>query len=304
MIGTPYQKKVAAAVAAYPRNLAPVVEKELLHYEILKFLSANGYLDKLVFMGGTSLRLCHGGVRYSEDLDFVIKDGFDINAMRTLGASLKEHFEQDIGVNLNVNEPKYLKTGERNTEGINVDKWHFSFETNLHRRDLPRQKVKMEVADVPAYTSVPTRITNNYPVYLSDNDQVVLYAESLEEILADKVVAFNATGADRIRYRDIWDIQWLLSKGTTLNMDLVSKKIKDYQIQDMHGKVATRLAQLPDIILGETFSAEMQRFLEPDVLQATLKDTDFKNQCIQKMTPLLERVCDSLDPPHDELSPS
>lgn len=43
MIGIPYHKKVAAAVVAYPRNLAPVVEKELLHYEILKFLNANGY---------------------------------------------------------------------------------------------------------------------------------------------------------------------------------------------------------------------------------------------------------------------
>ena len=50
--------------------LRPVVEKELLHYEILRALDEAAVLDKLVFQGGTSLRLCHGAPRYSEDLDF------------------------------------------------------------------------------------------------------------------------------------------------------------------------------------------------------------------------------------------
>lgn len=51
-------------------NLRPVVEKELLHYDILFCLSEAGLLKGLIFQGGTSLRLCYGSNRFSEDLDF------------------------------------------------------------------------------------------------------------------------------------------------------------------------------------------------------------------------------------------
>ena len=51
--------------------MRPVVEKELLHYEIFNALDQDGLLKNLVFQGGTSLRLCRGSERFSEDLDFV-----------------------------------------------------------------------------------------------------------------------------------------------------------------------------------------------------------------------------------------
>ena len=47
-----------------------VVEKELLHHDILRILSKTDLLKNLTFIGGTCLRLCYGGVRLSEDLDF------------------------------------------------------------------------------------------------------------------------------------------------------------------------------------------------------------------------------------------
>lgn len=52
-------------------HMRPVIEKELLHYDILFVLEQAGLLDHLTFQGGTSLRLCHGAPRFSEDLDFV-----------------------------------------------------------------------------------------------------------------------------------------------------------------------------------------------------------------------------------------
>ena len=48
--------------------MRPVVEKEILHYDIFKALSGEGLLDALTFQGGTSLRLCRGANRFSEDL--------------------------------------------------------------------------------------------------------------------------------------------------------------------------------------------------------------------------------------------
>lgn len=60
------------------QTMAPVIEKELLHYEILRAMEEDGLLGGLVFQGGTCLRLCYGASRYSEDLDFA--GGFDFDA--------------------------------------------------------------------------------------------------------------------------------------------------------------------------------------------------------------------------------
>src|SRR5271156_7102048 len=45
--------------------------KEAIHLHLLSALSDAGVLRHVVFQGGTALRLCYGGERYSEDLDFV-----------------------------------------------------------------------------------------------------------------------------------------------------------------------------------------------------------------------------------------
>ena len=51
-------------------HMRAVIEKELLHYDLLFALDKYDLLDKLTFQGGTSLRLCYGAPRLSEDLDF------------------------------------------------------------------------------------------------------------------------------------------------------------------------------------------------------------------------------------------
>src|SRR6476646_2720921 len=45
--------------------------KEAIHLHLLAALAEAGVLQHVVVQGGTALRLCYGGERYSEDLDFV-----------------------------------------------------------------------------------------------------------------------------------------------------------------------------------------------------------------------------------------
>src|SRR5712672_2199737 len=49
--------------------------KEAIHLHLLSAMSDAGILRHVVFQGGTALRLCYGGERYSEDLDFVCGRG-------------------------------------------------------------------------------------------------------------------------------------------------------------------------------------------------------------------------------------
>jgi predicted nucleotidyltransferase component of viral defense system len=51
-------------------SLRAVVEKELLHHDILLIMRDYDFFADLTFIGGTCLRLCYGGARRSEDLDF------------------------------------------------------------------------------------------------------------------------------------------------------------------------------------------------------------------------------------------
>ena len=69
-------------------DLAPlkiVVEKELLHHDILRILSENRLLTDLTFIGGTCLRTCYGGIRLSEDLDFTGGKNFSHETLSAMG---------------------------------------------------------------------------------------------------------------------------------------------------------------------------------------------------------------------------
>ena len=63
-------REIARLEAGSNLKLQPVIEKELIHYEIIRAMSENGFLERLCFQGGTALRLCYGSDRFSEDLDF------------------------------------------------------------------------------------------------------------------------------------------------------------------------------------------------------------------------------------------
>jgi predicted nucleotidyltransferase component of viral defense system len=56
---------------AIPGEMEQNLIKEAVHFHLLSALSDAGVLRHVVFQGGTALRFCYGGERYSEDLDFV-----------------------------------------------------------------------------------------------------------------------------------------------------------------------------------------------------------------------------------------
>lgn len=57
----------------YPENLRVFREnilKEYLQYKILDIIYSTKYGEKLIFLGGTALRVIHNSIRFSEDIDF------------------------------------------------------------------------------------------------------------------------------------------------------------------------------------------------------------------------------------------
>lgn len=141
-------------------HMRPVIEKELLHYDILFALDQSNLLDHLTFQGGTSLRLCHGAARFSEDLDFAGGKGFITADLMMMKDCLEKYLGSRYGLEVLVKEPKDL-THEYAGADIRVDKWQLSVTTSPERRDLPKQKIKIEVVNIPAYSRQPLALQHN-----------------------------------------------------------------------------------------------------------------------------------------------
>lgn len=269
-------------------HMRPVIEKELLHYDILFCLDANGLLDQLTFQGGTSLRLCYGAPRFSEDLDFSGGVDFNSKQLQAMKTCLERYIGDRYGFEVSVKEPAELND-EPEYAGLNVDKWQVTITTAPERRDLPRQRIKIEVANIPSYSREPKALLANYEFLPDGYSDTLVLAESLDEIMADKLVSLVNTQR-YVRNRDIWDLRWLKQQGAIVRMDWIKNKVSDYSVEDYSGKVATMLARLPDIIKGDAFRNEMARFIPQDVQERTLHKEKFFIFLTAEITGLLQQV--------------
>ncbi|PKG39807.1 nucleotidyl transferase AbiEii/AbiGii toxin family protein [Psychromonas sp. Urea-02u-13] len=263
----------------------PVIEKELLHYDILFALDQAGMLDDVVFQGGTSLRLCYGSSRYSEDLDFA--GGYDFNS-ETL-SKMKDVIEKYIGdrygLEITVKEPNSLKEDPKYAE-LKIDKWQIAIVTAPEQKHIAKQRIKLEVANIPAHTKVPLPLKLNYDFLPDGYRDTLIYVEPLEEIMADKIISLPATQR-YVRHRDIWDLMWLQQEGATINKELIEKKIIDYKIEGFMGMLDARIASIKDIVNGSDFDQEMKRFLSQEAYDRTLGKEKFREFLISNLVGLL-----------------
>jgi predicted nucleotidyltransferase component of viral defense system len=239
--------------------------KEAIHLHLLSALSEAGVLRHVVFQGGTALRLCYGGERYSEDLDFVcgkagayLKDvEFDAlvdKALETTKRTLQRDFDIDAAqiALKRPTQPELVKGSD-----VNVAVWQIVVPVNPTPK-TPKSRIKIEFANVPSYDSKPLTVSAT-PGLVQIQD-VILNAETPNEILADKAVALTARAA--LKFRDVWDVWFLVNRlGAAPDREMVLKKFADYGTLDIAVKVNARLNELRKDATATAFYAEMRRFL-------------------------------------------
>jgi hypothetical protein len=155
-----------------------------------------------------------------------------------------------------------------------VDKWQVNVETAPGNRSMPSQKIRLEVAGVPAYTSELVPLKTNYE-FLEGYNSVLVLAESISEVMADKVIAFPAALPTRIRHRDIWDLAWLTQQGASLDPLMVRKKADDYGIANYETLLNDAIVQLPEIVRSKPFKDQMQRFIDAETFTTRLGNEKF-----------------------------
>lgn len=265
-----FDRLVSEALAGQSR-LAPlqaVVEKELLHHDILREMSSAGLLKELTFIGGTCLRACYGANRLSENLDFTGGQHFTRDSLGSLAAVLQENLRIKYDLAVDVSAP-VKETG-------NVDTWKLKVITRPSQPGHPLQRIHIDVCAVPSYDRQPMVLRNHYGVDMGTSG-LIIQAQSREEILADKMVAF-ALRPNRIKNRDVWDIGWLKQQNVTLPLPLIWLKIADHRSsRESFLEALTQRVHLLSRDAGarQGFVHEMERFLPPQVISETVKKEPF-----------------------------
>src|SRR5574344_1431608 len=96
--------KIVSQNTEYP-VLRTIIEKELLHQDILRTMRDMGALKNLTFIGGTCLRNCYGSPRLSEDLDFTGGFDFSKNDIKDLGDTISQAIFKKYSLSVLVTDP-------------------------------------------------------------------------------------------------------------------------------------------------------------------------------------------------------
>jgi len=196
-----------------------LIFKEYLHFSVLDYLFRKGLFANLVFQGGTALRFVYQGVRYSEDLDFVLrrKNNHYFNRLFEILKSLPAYLDKFVPFTPII-QIKLQKSTSLLQRYVLIVEGEF-----LRGKD----RTHIEIAPVPSY--------DNRAVILKLEDLALnpaIVVESPAEILSDKFIAFGARRY--LKGRDIWDINFILETlSVAVNKEIlrmVKKKISDYNL--------------------------------------------------------------------------
>lgn len=267
--------------------LRAVVEKEILHHDILREMSTAGLLVHLTFIGGTCLRTCYGAPRLSEDLDFTGGAGFTRASLSALTRVLVHGLEAKYSLEVRVSDPV--------KESAGVDTWKLTMLTHPGRRDLPPQRIHIDICAIPSHDRRPMMLRNLYGIDLGTSG-LILQAQSREEILADKFIAL-AFRPNRLKNRDLWDIAWLKQEGRELPLSLIPAKIADHRrtVAEFTAALAERLAALRnDPACRTAFITEMQRFLPSHIADQTVTQESYWSWLVHLLDDEARRILQEL----------
>ena len=250
-------------------GIIPVIEKEILHHDIMHVLVEQGVLQHLTFIGGTSLRLCYNSSRLSEDLDFNGGHDFKPSDFNGLENDIQHYLSKKYEVEVWVNKPSQEKQG-------NTSSWKISIERKSNRPDIPRQKMHIDVCAIPSFDVQKRPLINHYGIDVS-TEGYLIPTQSLEEIFADKFIAL-AYRSRRIKPRDVWDILWIKQRGIDVSIELISKKLAAREKTKSHFIESLSL-QVEKLLNEEEvkadFNNEMSRFIPSQIKQRTIDNPEY-----------------------------
>lgn len=222
---------IGQILSQYPEHLRMYREnilKEYLQYKILNIIYSSKYASKLIFLGGTALRIVYGNTRFSEDLDFD-NLGLDIKQWGELSKIIKTDLELE-GLNVEI------KIKNRAAYRINVKIPELLFDYGLS--PLRDQKILIQVDTTPQnFTYIPENpFLNKFEVFTR------IFCVSKNLLLSQKI--YTAFNRRRIMGRDFFDIVSLYGFGAEPNFLYLQKNLQIHNKTELKVYLLEKISDL------------------------------------------------------------
>jgi predicted nucleotidyltransferase component of viral defense system len=245
---------------------------ELFQLILLQHLYSRPESNRLLFQGGTAIRWCHGGDRFSEDLDFVTH--MDRPALEKLMRSVETPVTRESIAHFGPGQLTVTPRGRRD-EGTG---WRMVFEPQ-NARDRITVKVESERLQEGAILATEPRVLGmqkavSYLIGASEfripRPNSVLVVEAPEEILSDKVRALLER--PYLKGRDIYDVWHLRDR---LRVPVV-RKVMERKFSCYAAPFTPRRRpawfESNDKELVEAIEGDLRRFLPPEMMEVCRGD--------------------------------
>jgi predicted nucleotidyltransferase component of viral defense system len=245
---------------------------ELFQLILLQHLYARPESEYLVFQGGTAIRWCHGGERFSEDLDFVTH--LDRPALEKLIRSVETSVNRESIAHFGPGRLAVTPRGKRDEGAV----WRLAFETQT-ARDKITVKVECERLREGATLATEPRVLGmqkavSYLIGASEfripRPNSVLVVETPEEILSDKVRALLER--PYLKGRDIYDV-WHLRERLRVPVvrEVMERKFSCYAAP-FTPRRRPAWFETNDKELVDAMEGDLRRFLSPETMEVCRGD--------------------------------
>jgi len=185
-------------VKYYPQNMhiyRRQLLREYLQYKILDIIFNSKFLNRIIFMGGTEIRIVHNSQRFSEDIDFNSKN-LSLDEFKELTKMIKTELElEGFSIEIKVVSKKAFRCY------IRFPKLLFDYKLSGYAEE----KILIQIdAERQPYNYIGTDyILNRFSILTR------IFVTPEDVLLSQKISAF--LNRKRTKARDIYDIIYMFS---------------------------------------------------------------------------------------------
>ena len=248
-------------------NQKKIRKSEALQLILLDNLYAQSGSQHIIFQGGTALRWVYGGMRFSEDLDFVTYQPVeDVNIiLNKTFQKMKNACIAQFGPGRS--ERKIKSRREQSTQVLFIYRPEGQRERIAVKLEFERLKAgrqpefeKFVLRDLAPVTGIIT----SGELFLPYTSSIIL-AETPAEILSDKIRALYER--QYIKGRDIYDIWWLTKKlDISIPWSFAHNKFDMYQTAFVTAREADFFLKRKNVsIIAAAIESDLSRFIPQNI---------------------------------------
>ena len=201
----------------------PNVEQEVMQKIALAGLSRGGFFKHAAFYGGTCLRLFHQLPRYSEDMDFTLREkNSDIHLEDFFPYIIEEFHLAGHEVIIQKKDKKMFGRVESAFLKENTEVFDIKFQT----KKTVKVKIEMDTDPPLGFETEDLPLSRPYPF--------VVRCVALSDLYAGKMHALlYRNWKTRVKGRDWYDFQWYVANRVPLNFEHLQKRIREFNDEDI-----------------------------------------------------------------------